>query len=250
MPSAPVSSDSLKQKNRPEPIYENERVFHEEGQEDDDNDDDADEGENEEEVETEQEQEDDEYDGDLLFSDLVGYFARMKQAVEGVEQQQQYHGNENADYSSSDCISVDTIRNKTPNDLDMTPVKGDNQEYNYDGSLQIDPINLPSLTVDNGDNKDQVDNTPRPNLIVDSRKEASTVKVSTRGRFVRTQDVFKTPIVMPQSNPVPSSGRYSQANMANYNSDTDSSLIQGTCCQMPPFKAKRYLVNYECRENF
>lgn len=117
-------------------------------------------------------------------------------------------------------------------------------EYNYEGSLHIDSIHLPSLTSgpqapSGGVGVDQVDAARH-------HRHQQAAAPRSRGtaalRYVRPDDVFLTPIPMPPAKHV-STGRYNMGfgNTTNYNSDTDSSLLQGgTCCQMPTFKNKRY----------
>lgn len=180
-----------------------------------------------------------------------------------------------------DCVSCRLNQEHTHshgdprNGLDLTPVKDDTGattttttnrgnhgdaneeideranliEYNYEGSLHIDSIHLPSISAtpqvtlapsgniqDNGPNNklgiDQVDSSGVSNRR--NRQQRGS------GRYIRPDDVFLTPIPMPPAKHVSSTGRYTLgANSANYNSDTDSSLMQGPCCQMPPFKTKR-----------
>lgn len=189
--------------------------------------------------------------------------------------------NNNRMIDEDDCLSC---RNHQSNGLDLTPVKDnttsrcvellhdqdgqDDQDddedergeqlleynYNYDGSLHIDSIHLPSIPSSSAAHviaggtgpvvhaTSGADSTINGFDQVDSRRQQQQQHMNrSPKRCIRPDDVFLTPIPMPPARHVSSAaGRYNLgANTTNYNSDTDSSLMQGPCCQMPTFKTKR-----------
>lgn len=176
-----------------------------------------------------------------------------------MEEGNQYDRNNNQE-ESEDCQSYEDDyeedRRECRGGLDMTPVKEqrrrqdqDDEEdydsdrtaeaaYNYDGSLYIESIHLPSITEPQQQLECAAQEEPAANISIRSAQQ----QPSHHHRYMRSHEVYKMSIPMPPSNPLspprlPRQRTHLPA--TNYNSDTDSSLMHATCCQMP-FKAKKF----------
>lgn len=204
---------------------------------------------------------------DMLFSEIGSLLYRIRESELNEEDEDEARPLHGHSRESSSSLQVDGEKKTAPeaegdddddddNDygLDFTPVKGDNQLriYNYDG-LRIEPINLPSLDGTDGMVNDHIKSRDQAPLYARRPEDdASTVKVNTHSRlrvnkYYRAEDLIRTPISIPMANPVKSSSnRYSNNLMANYNSDTDSS-IHAPCCKIPSLKIRKYISIFDSK---